>query len=76
MVDIEQTETLPNGVLVAMVRVSGWQEVKQLPRVIRFEGRILVRTGWNSDTLVAYYRSDRPAGHCYQAQSRMGAVNV
>jgi hypothetical protein len=54
-----RTETLPDGTLVGIVRISGWEEVKQLPKVIRFDDRTLVRTGWNSHTLVAYYRSDR-----------------
>jgi hypothetical protein len=59
MVELSWTETRPDGTLVGIVRISGWNEVKQLPKVISFEGRPLVRTGWNSDTLVAYYPSDR-----------------
>ena len=68
MVELRRRKPYRTGVLVAMVRVSGWNEVKQLPKVIRLEERVLVRTGWNSDSMVAYYRSDRMVAHPFTCE--------
>lgn len=38
-----------------------WEQVQKLPKALAYEGRIYVRTGWNSDKLVAYYRDQMPA---------------
>ena len=55
-------EPLPDGTWTASVNVDGWDDVKRLPKVIEINGRLYGRTGWNSDSLVAYYRTDRVFG--------------
>ena len=47
------------GVGYAEVKITGWEEVKRLPQVIEFNGRRYGYSAWNSDRLVAYYRTDR-----------------
>ena len=37
---------------------NDFREFKKLPNAIEIHGRILAKTGWNSDRFKAYYRSD------------------
>lgn len=52
----------PDGTKTASVSVHGWDDVKRLPKVIELRGILYGRSGWNSDSLVAYYRTDRVIG--------------
>ena len=51
-------ETLPNGVGVLIVSCDGYGDFKTLSRALSYNGRTYGRTGWNSDHMIAYYRSD------------------
>ena len=51
-------ETLPDGVQVVTVPCDDYAAVKALPVAIELGGVRYGRTGWNSDTHVAYYRND------------------
>lgn len=63
---IDGHEHLPNGVHVLTVKVTGWEDVQNLPKVIAYAPVSwgpeihFGFTGWNSDSLVAYYRCDAP----------------
>ena len=37
-----------------------WDQVKALPKVLKYDGDTFVRTGWNSDTGTVYYRNHIP----------------
>ena len=55
---LQRVELLPNGVSVLIIPCAGYDELKKLPAVLKYRGARFGRTGWNSDSLVAYYRSD------------------
>lgn len=50
------------GVGYAEVEVSGWDDVKRLVKAIDIRGRVYGFSGWNSDRMVAYYRTDKVIG--------------
>jgi len=58
VVVFSETEHLPDGTVVGIVKVEGWEEVRRLPKVVSLDGSTMLRTGWNSDRNVAYYRND------------------
>lgn len=37
---------------------NGWDDVKGGPKVLEFGGNVYCFTGWNSDTLLQYYKRD------------------
>lgn len=47
------------GVGYAEVKITGWEDVKRLPQVLMSRGRLYGYSAWNSDRLVAIYRTDR-----------------
>lgn len=55
---LQATETLPDGVKVIVVTCPDFDALTALPMALYYRGEIYGRTGWNSDTQVAYYRSD------------------
>jgi len=59
-ITIKLAETLPNGVMVLTVDMAeGYMCFpRRSPKALRFNGRLYGRSGWNSDKLVIYYRSD------------------
>jgi hypothetical protein len=54
---ILQAETL-DGVLCCMVTCTDYDHYKRLPEVTSYNGRLLGKTGWNSDTQRAHYQSN------------------
>ncbi len=40
--------------------VYAYETLKELPRVLKFDGDTFVRTGWNSDNGQVYYRNHMP----------------
>ena len=55
---IIEAQTLPNGVKVLLVPCIDYDALRALPAAVAFEGVKFGRTGWNSDSHVAYYRND------------------
>ena len=53
---VNTVETLPTGVKVLTIDYSG--DYKEIPRAILYEGKVFGRSGWDSDKLRAYFRSD------------------
>jgi len=50
---------LPDGVKVlTLPLVDGFETYKKLPPVLEYQGRRYGKTGWNSDTMVGYWRTD------------------
>ena len=47
-----------DGITCVLVSCPTQETLSKLPTAIRYEGLVLGRTGWNSDSCVAYYRSD------------------
>lgn len=37
-----------------------YENLQKLPKVLKYDGRVYVRTGWNSDVGRAYYRTGLP----------------
>lgn len=35
---------------------EGWEDMKKLAKMIKYEGKVFEQTGWNSDLNYAYYR--------------------
>jgi hypothetical protein len=58
-VEILTAATLPDGVKVVTVPCEDYAALKALPKAIEYKGDIYGRSGWNSDTCVAYYRTDK-----------------
>ena len=57
---------LPNDVLVLSIKLSAenyFEEYAALPEALRVNGTILGRSGFNSDTMVAYFRSDKAVAY-------------
>lgn len=46
------------GVRVLITSCTSYEEYKSLPKAVKFEGMVFGKTGWNSDTGRAYYRTD------------------
>lgn len=47
-----------DGNVFLEVNITGYDEYETLPRVVLFQNATYKRTGWNSDRLIAYYKSD------------------
>ena len=58
-IQITTSETLPDGVKVAITDCADYQAFKKLPKAIELNGVAYALTGWNSDRFCAYYRNDR-----------------
>lgn len=50
------------GVGYLEIKVEDWAGVKRLPEVLDVRGRLYAYSGWNSDRMVAYFRTDRVTG--------------
>ena len=48
------------GVSFLEVKISDYDDFAALPIAVEFAGRIYGKSGWNSDSLIAYYRTDWP----------------
>lgn len=57
-VTVAAVEVLPNGVKAAMVQVDSAKDYLKQPKAIEIDGVVYGKTGWNSDSMVAYYRTD------------------
>jgi hypothetical protein len=51
---------LLEGEYVAEVDCSGFDDFKALPSAIEYDGKVLGKTGWNSDSNRACYKSGVP----------------
>lgn len=50
---------LPEGVEVLTLPLAeGFDTYKRLPPVLEYQGRKYGKTGWNSDVMVGYWRTD------------------
>ena len=58
-ITVQSVEYLPDGVKVAVVACLDYSEFKVLPCAIEYGGNGFALSGWNSDHLIAYYRTDR-----------------
>lgn len=61
--------TMPDGVKVAETMCFDYTDFRKLPGVVRLNGVLLGKSGWNSDRQVAYYRSDFVAAEVVNAGS-------
>jgi hypothetical protein len=59
-VTIQSLETLPDGVKVIHTSVGDYQDYKRLPKAVSHNGCLYGKSGWNSDRMCAYYRTDVP----------------
>jgi len=50
-----RAETLPDGVRVLVVPCGDYE---RMPQAVEHGGRLYGRTGWDSDRMVAFYRTD------------------
>ena len=53
---------LPDGVMCLTVKLNAdsyWDDYKGLPDALEVNGLVLGKTGFNSDTMIAYFRSDK-----------------
>ena len=57
-VPVLEAQTLPNGVQVLLVPCGDYDAMRHLPGAVVYKGRRYGKTGWNSDSFVAYYRTD------------------
>lgn len=56
---VRRHEVHPDGVHCLILSCeNGYDTYKHLPDVLRYEERLYGKTGWNSDSLVAYYKTD------------------
>lgn len=59
-ITVVSAEVLPNGVHVLQMDYDGtYDGYKDLPAMVRYEGRTYGKSGHNSDTMRVYYRTDR-----------------
>jgi hypothetical protein len=56
-VNVKYSATI-EGVQCAVVGCADYDVYKHLPAAVSFEGRLLGKTGWNSDNGEAYYQSN------------------
>jgi hypothetical protein len=54
---ILQADTI-DGIFCCMVTCMDYDHYKRLPQVVSYNGRLLSKTGWNSDTQHAHYQSN------------------
>ncbi len=57
-VPIRSYEELPDGVRVLILDCADWKALQALPKVLKFNNELYGRTGWNSDSHVAFFRTD------------------
>jgi hypothetical protein len=57
-VTIQSLETLPDGIKVIHTTVLDYEDFKKLPKVVWYDDCLYGKTGWNSDRMCAYYRTD------------------
>ena len=62
--------TMPNQVSVIEIKlpadyVEALERFQSLPDAITFRGKQYGKSSWNSDTMTACYRTDRPLGKVY-----------
>ena len=55
---VQTAAQLPSGVWVLEVSCADYEAFVELPKVVAFNGLRYGLTGWNSDSGMAYYRSD------------------
>jgi len=58
-ITIRSAETLPDGVKVVQLDVADYMDFIRSPHAIKYDGEVYGRSGWNSDSHVVYYRSDK-----------------
>ena len=58
-ITIRSAETLPDGVKVVQLDVADYIDFIRSPHAIEYNGAVYGRSGWNSDSHVVYYRSDK-----------------
>ena len=58
-ITIRSAETLPDGVKVVQLDVADYIDFIRSPHAIEYDGTVYGRSGWNSDSHVVYYRSDK-----------------
>lgn len=56
-IKIDLVEKFPNGITCLITTCGDYDYYASLPCVIEFEGRLFGKTGWNSDTNNACYKS-------------------
>ena len=57
-VSVCRVERLPGGVAVVVVPCSDAEEFAELSGALQFEGEVYGKSGWNSDSCEAFFRSD------------------
>ena len=59
VVPIASVQTLGDlSIIIVDMRYGNHEEFADMPRAVRFEGRVYGRTAYNSDVMQAYYRTD------------------
>tara|TARA_R110000824_G_scaffold216002_1_gene402610 strand:- start:322 stop:543 length:222 start_codon:yes stop_codon:yes gene_type:complete len=58
-VNVKSAEILPNGVKVVTLDCADWMDFVRTPNAINYDGQTYGCSGWNSDSCVAYYRTDK-----------------
>jgi len=58
-ITILEAQTLPNGVKVLLVPCKSYKALEKLPDALQYDNQVYGCTGWNSDSKVAYYRTDK-----------------
>ena len=61
-IQVHSHEVMPDGTRCLMVAVTDYADYKKTPAAVEYQGRVYGRTGWNSDRMVAYFKSDREFG--------------
>jgi len=55
---VVEADTLPNAVRYLTVYVNDAADFLQLPTAVSYEDKVYGKSGWDSDRLVAFYRTD------------------
>ena len=58
-VTVISIEELPNGVNVIMTDCNDYDHYSNLPKAVEYKNTVYGKTGWNSDSNIAYYRTDQ-----------------
>ncbi len=58
-ITVDQCITDPDGITWLETSDGGWDydSVQKLPKVVEFEGKTFVQSGWNSDKGKTYYNN-------------------
>lgn len=56
-IPVESIEILPNGITCLITSCKDYDHYATLPCVVNFDGKLFGKTGWNSDTNKACYKS-------------------